>query len=113
MATVINIDPFYYSETLAATGDGDPKEAFLRKLMKDFSIQVSGVGAAPTSWVIHLKGSLTGTEWDTLLTHDSTTGNDGIFSTGSQCKAVMFVKLNVESLVLGSATGIKITVAGR
>jgi hypothetical protein len=73
----------------------------------NYSIQVKGVGAAPTSWTAVLQGSLDSTNWSTLITHSATDGSTQ-FTADKPCT---FVRLNLSALSLGSATAVDIYIA--
>jgi hypothetical protein len=70
-----------------------------------YALQVKGTGAAPTSWSVTLEGSLDNANWTTIITHSATDGSTQFDTNG---KPVLFVRVNVGSLSLGSATNIVI-----
>lgn len=73
-----------------------------------YAISVKGTGGAPTSWTVLLEGSLDGTNWTTIATHNATDGSTVWDFNG---KAALFVRANVTALTLGgSATDIKVIV---
>ena len=78
---------------------------------KWFGLQVTGVGATPTSWTVNLRGSaLASTGFVDLATHSNGTDGDGDFAWPSTPSLVNYFYVEVEALTLGSATGILVTV---
>jgi hypothetical protein len=71
-----------------------------------YAIQTKGVGAAPTSWTAILEGSLDATNWTTLISHTTPDGGTA-FAVDKPCT---FVRLNLSTLSLGSATAINVYV---
>lgn len=72
-----------------------------------FAWQVKGVGAAPTAFSVTLEGSLDSVNYNTIGT--AITTPDGIIGYAID-KPSLFVRANVGSLVLGSATSVNVTV---
>lgn len=76
-----------------------------------YSIQVKGVGAAPTSWTVALEGSNDDTNWTTILTH-ATADGDGttkVLNTAFPCR---YVRSNCSALSLGGASSINVYTVG-
>lgn len=72
------------------------------------AVSVVGVGGKLTSWTVLLEGSLDGTGWTTLLTHNTTEGST-VFDTNGAAKPVRYVRVNVTALSLGDASSAKVT----
>jgi hypothetical protein len=77
------------------------------KALSKHTLQVKGVGAAPTSWSVTLEGSLDDANWTVLATHAATDGS--IVSVVD--KPVLHLRVNVGALSLGSATAITVIAA--
>lgn len=75
-----------------------------------YAVEVKGTGAAPTSWTVTLQGSLDGVNWTTICTHTNTTNSDGDTVWDTNGKPVLFLRVDVSALALGSATDIAVTV---
>src|SRR6266576_3320068 len=73
-----------------------------------YAIQVKGVAVAPTTWSVTLEGSLDNVNWTVLITH-ANADTDGTTKWESTGKACLFVRVNVGTLTLGSATSINVT----
>jgi hypothetical protein len=71
-----------------------------------YTVQTKGVGAAPTSWTAILEGSMDSTNWTTLISHTTPDGSTQ-WAVDKPCN---FVRLNLSTLVLGSATAINVYV---
>jgi len=71
---------------------------------KDFAIMVKGTGAAPTAWTVDLQGSLDGTNYSTLATHN-TASTDGA-TVWTNAKPVSYIRFNTTALTLGGASAI-------
>lgn len=74
--------------------------------MRTFGIQVSANGTM-TSWTVTLEGSLDNANWTTLVTHNANIGT----TQWAVDKPVTFLRVNVSSLTLNSATAIAVYVA--
>ncbi len=87
--------------------------AVLTGRAKWFTVQVIGVGAAPTSWTVNLRGRLTesGTSF-VILTHSSSTDSNGSSLSNATQQLANYVYVEVAALVLGSATAITVNVTG-
>jgi len=72
-----------------------------------YAIQAKGVGGTLTSWTAILEGSLDSTNWTTLISHTTPDGSTQ-WAVDKPCN---FVRLNLSTLSLGTATSINIYVA--
>lgn len=95
-------DGFEWSETFDANAAGTGHK--ISRLVKAFSVQVKGTGAAATGWSVTVKGSLDGVNWDTLITH-ATGDADGTIKALAD-KPVRWVRLDMASINLGSASAV-------
>jgi len=77
-----------------------------------FSLSAKGTGASPTAWGVKFEGSLDGVNWTGLLSHSTTTGDGVIVSTGNNDTPVDFIRVNVGSLTLGTATNLVVKILG-
>jgi hypothetical protein len=73
-----------------------------------YALQVKGNGGTLTSWTALLEGSLDRTNWTTLITHNASDGSTSFDTTG---KPLLFVRVNLSALSLGTATSITLTMA--
>jgi hypothetical protein len=91
---------------LTATGTfppiGSPGVPF-----EKYAIQAKGIGGTLTSWTAILEGSLDSTNWTTLISHTTPDGSTQ-WIVDKPCN---FVRLNLSTLVLGSATSINVYIA--
>jgi hypothetical protein len=69
-----------------------------------YSVQLKGVGAAPTSWTLLVEGSNDNANWTTLATHNTGDGST-VFAVD---KPVLYARVNLSALSLGSATSVDI-----
>jgi hypothetical protein len=76
---------------------------------KDWSIQVSGVGAVPTSWTAALQVSNDNVNYRTLIEHTNADSGEGTIEF-EYAAVALYYRLNVSALALGSATGLRVTV---
>lgn len=98
-----------HSDTFTAVATGATQT--LSAPCKSFSIATKGTGAVPTSWTILLEGSLDGTNWTTVLTHNNTTPGDGkLLASGTALTPVLYMRANCTAVVLGTATNIVATI---
>lgn len=86
-------------------------------ILKSFSLQVVGQGAAPSSWIVNLEGSIDGLNFTKIMEHASGDGDANASVKASTSPAsgifpVTSIRANVKSLSLGSATGIAVTAIG-
>jgi len=105
------LEDFFQQSTFTAPGSSVTISS--TRTLKNFAIQVSGVGSTPNNWEVVLEGSLDGLNFDTILTHDKGTVGDGkIMFNGNQVFPVRKIRARVISLDLGSATSIKVSIIG-
>jgi hypothetical protein len=73
----------------------------------NYSVQLKGVAAAPTSYTLTLEGSNDNANWTTLATQtpDGTT----VFAVDKPC---LYMRANLSALSLGSATSVDIYIVG-
>jgi hypothetical protein len=81
--------------------------------MVTWTIQVTGVGAAPTAWVVALEGSVDGVNFSEILKHTTLIGNAVNLFSGTTLFLASYYRINVISLTLGPATGIDVSVVGK
>lgn len=72
-----------------------------------YAIQAKGVGGTLTSWTAILEGSLDSANWTTLISHTTPDGATQ-FLVDKPCT---FVRLNLSTLSLGTASAIDIYVS--
>jgi hypothetical protein len=89
---------------LTATGTFPPVGAPGSVPFSRYAIQVKGVGAAATSWTAILEGSLDSVNWTTLISHTTPDGATQ-WAVDKHCT---FMRLNLSTLVLGSATAVNV-----
>ena len=94
------------TENFTAAASGASTE--LRFATSSLSLQVVGVGAAPTAWSVSLQGSNNNANWTNLLMHITADGNGANVFTGSNRFPIRYVRVNVTALVLGGATSINV-----
>lgn len=99
------------SDTFTAIGNGVTIDVST-KPVNSFSIEVKGTGGAATVWNVVLEGSLNNSDFTTILTHTSATGDGVILFSGSALSPVLFFRSRVVSLTLGVATNIVVTILG-
>lgn len=83
--------------------------------LQHFALQVSGKGAAATSWDVRLEGSLDGVGYSSLIQNSTADGDGSIkFSTTVPVNfaPVNYMRAYVKNVALGSATKITVTVLG-
>ncbi len=112
MSTQILIEAQIFTDSFSATGTGEVRSSRLNSVMKHYSIQVTGIGATPTSWSVDLEGSIDGVTFSSILTHATGNGNGGMVVSGTSIAPTLYLRSNVTALVLGSATGIKVNILG-
>lgn len=98
------------SDTYTATGNGEVLD-LTRAPLKSFSIQVTGTGAAATTWDVRLEGSLDNARFSQILQHTNVTGNGEVLwaTAATPC---LYVRSRCSGLVLGAATDIVVTIVG-
>jgi len=100
------------SDTFTGTGNGTAVDASTRP-MRAFALQVTGTGAAATSWTVVLEGSLDGTTYTTILTHTGTVDSNGGTHWGDAVATpILYFRSRCTAVTLGSATNIIAVVLG-
>lgn len=102
---------FSRSDTFTAAGNGVTVNASDRPI-NSFAIQVVGTGASATAWTVVLEGSLDGTNFTAMLTHNTVTGNGTVLFSGANLFPVNYFRSRCVSVTLGSATNIVVYVLG-
>ena len=105
-----NAYAFEQTEVFDSSGDGN--EVLANLIMKYYSLQVVGVGIAPNSWNVDLQVSSNGIDWSTIMTHATGLGNGEIYWSGNQMFPSRKMRAKVNSVDLGTATGLKVTIIG-
>lgn len=77
-----------------------------------FGLQVGGVGGVPTSWNVVLEISIDGTLWAESLRHTDEDGNGALLYTQQNPVPATFIRVRVESLVLGPASELTVAWSG-
>jgi hypothetical protein len=100
------------SDTYVTTSDGTAID-FTTRPCRSFSMQVTGTTAAADDWTVVLEGSLDGTTYTTILTHDFDTHADGAMVWGDAVDCpVLYLRSRCHALTLGSATSIVAVILG-
>jgi hypothetical protein len=99
------------SDTYTGTGSGTAIDVSSVPCSR-MGIQVKGTGAAPTSWTVLLEGSINGTDYDTLATHDTAEGDGGILFVPLPAPVKKF-RSRCSALSLGGATNIVASIIGQ
>jgi hypothetical protein len=100
------------SDNFTTASNGTAIDASTRP-MRTFALQVTGTIATATSWTVVLEGSLDGTTFTTLLTHDSTTHADGATAWGDAVDCpVLYFRSRCTAISLGSATNVVAVILG-
>lgn len=94
------------SDTFTGTGNGGTVDA-TDSPVSSFALQVTGTGAAPTSWTVILEGTLDGTTFTEIMRHDNVQDSNGVtkFSGALRYPCNQF-RTRCSALTLGSATDI-------
>jgi len=80
--------------------------------VKSFTIQVTGTGAAATSWDVRLEGSLDNVNFTQILQHTNVTGDSAVLYSGATLYPNLYFRSRCAGVVLGSATNIVVTILG-
>lgn len=100
------------SDTYTTTANGTQVDVSTRP-SRAFGLQVKGTGVAAASWTVVLEGSLDGTNYTTVLTHQSGTNSDGAVAWSSAVLTpCLYFRSRCTALSLGSATNIVATILG-
>lgn len=95
------------SQTFTGTGSGTTVDISTSS-RRCFALMVKGTGDTPTSWTVVLEGSLDSTNFSQILTHTTADGNAEIVWSGVIPFPVLYFRVRVSALVLGSATNINV-----
>ena len=98
-------------DTFTVAANGTTADVYTRPC-RMFSIQCKGTGAAATAWSIVLEGSNDGTNFSTLLTHNTATGDGVTLFTGPNMYPCLYFRSRLVSVTLGSATNIICWITG-
>ena len=80
---------------------------------KYYSVQVSGKGAAASAWDVRLEGSLDGANYTLIMTHQTADADGTVkVSTSPVIFPALSFRARINSVTLGSATGLNITAVG-
>ena len=101
----------FTTDVFTATGTGTTVSV-QAVAVKSYSIAVKGTTAAATSWTAILEISLDGTNFTTLLTHSTGTGDGVVLANTTTFSPSLFFRARLTALVLGPATDVHITVLG-
>lgn len=112
IAATLTIKPAYGTRSDVFTGiaTGTTHDTSTTPL-RVFALQVKGTGAIPTLWTVVLEGSLDGTNFSTLMTHVTATG-DGAVLWATGAAPVLYLRSRCTALTLGPATNITVTMLG-
>lgn len=78
-----------------------------------WTLQVVGVDAAPTLWEVVLEGSADGENFSDILKHDSLVGDGIAVFSGTTLFLASYYRVSVNTLTLGAASSINVSVIGR
>ena len=99
------------SDTYTQTGNGVTVDVSATP-MEYYAVQVNGTDAAATGWTAVLEGSLDGTNFTTILSHATATGDGAVLWSGTNVSPCLYFRSRVSALTLGSATNIVVTILG-
>jgi hypothetical protein len=106
------LDKSSRSDTFTGTGNGTTVDVSAQGMGR-FGIQVKGTGASATSWTVVLEGSLDGTNFETILTHNTAEGDGGVVWSGANYVPCLYFRSRCSALSLGSATNVVATIVGK
>jgi hypothetical protein len=72
-------------------------------------IQVASVGGLVTDWGVALEGTINGSDWKQLMLRHRPGGGEGEMVWATVPRTAMKVRINVDLLVLGPASGLKVS----
>ncbi len=78
-----------------------------------WSLQVKGIAVSATSWEVVLEGSVDGTNFSNILKHTTLKGDGVMMVSGTTQFLANYFRISVNSLVLGPATSITVSVVGK
>lgn len=100
------------SDTFTATGNGTTVDASTSPVSA-FAVQVTGTGAAATTWDVRLEGSLNNSGFTQILQHTQVTGDTVTLWTGALEAPTLYFRARVAGLALGAATNIVVVILGQ
>ena len=80
--------------------------------LSSFTLQVIGVAAAATLWSVTIEGSLDGSSFSEIITHQTLLGDGENLYSGTTLFPVNYFRINVTALTLGAAASITVNVLG-
>lgn len=80
--------------------------------VKSYSVQVTSVGLAASSWDVRLEGSLDGIKYTQILQHTTASGDGAVVYSGASMAPSTFFRSRVAGLLLGTATSINVSIIG-
>jgi len=96
--------------TTTASGVTADASTFVSKC---YAMEVSGTGAPATSWTVVLEGSIDGTRFTTLMSHNTSLGDAAVLLSGANLYPMLYFRSRVSQLTLGPATNITVTIVGK
>jgi hypothetical protein len=81
--------------------------------LRSWTIVVVGTTAPATLWDVTLEGSLDGVKFSDMLNHTSLTGDGQHLFSGTTLFPALYIRTTVNTLTLGPATDIVVTVLGQ
>ncbi len=99
------------SDTFTTTTSGTTVDSSTNPV-KTFSIQVKGTGAAASVWTVVLEGSNDNTNFTTLLSHGTATGDGITLFSGTTFTPCLYYRSRCSALTLGGASNIVVTILG-
>lgn len=78
-----------------------------------FTLQLTGTGATPSAWSVVLEGSLDGTTYTTLVTHQNGIETNGQTKTFSIAAPVKYFRSRCVSVTLGGASNLVVQILGQ
>lgn len=103
-------DPLILSEGFTATGARTSVKNDTGA--KFFAVQVKGRAAGATAWTLALEGSVDGTNWTSILSHGTADLDGTVKNSGATPWPVLYVRLNLSALTIGSAAVLDVKVNG-
>jgi len=109
----ISSNPTVYSRSDSYTAAGTGVAVDVSSTTaKYFSIQVRGVAVGASTWSVVLEGSIDGTNYTTILTHNTATLDKIILFSGATASPSLYFRSRCVNLSLGSATSIVVVILG-
>jgi len=101
----------FRTDTFTTAGNGVTVDVSANPL-KSFSVQVTGTGAAATTWDVRLEGSLDNVNFTQILQHTNVTGDGAVQFGGAALAPARFFRSRAAGLTLGGATNIVVAILG-